>query len=70
MTKFEADLPAPRAELATLLAVTPQAIHQFIRQGWFPLDRAKTIATRYDVPLRGLVRPDVREAIDAATAAQ
>ncbi len=65
MTAFEKNLPAARAELAKLLGVTAQAMHQFVKQGWFPLDRAKAIAAAYDVPLAPLVRPDIREVMTA-----
>ncbi len=64
MTAFEKNLPASRVAIRDLLGVTTQAMHQFVQQGWFPLERAKVIAGTYDVPLRDLVRPDIREAMN------
>lgn len=51
--------------LADLWDVTWQAINGFERKGWLPLPRARDAATRFDMPLRDLVRPDIREAIIA-----
>lgn len=46
--------------------VSMQALYAWQRQGYFPLERAKEVAERYGLPLRELVPPDVREAMDAA----
>lgn len=53
-----------RAALAEFFDVKLQAIHGFRQKGWLPLDRAKAAAERYGLPLRDLVRKDVREAMD------
>lgn len=50
-------------ELADLLGITVQAIYRFKRKGWFPVDRARAIADRYDLPFRELVRQDIRDAL-------
>jgi hypothetical protein len=48
--------------------VSPQAIHDFIHKGYLPLDRAKDAVTFSDVPLRELVRPDIRAAMERGVA--
>jgi hypothetical protein len=50
--------------LAEFFAVKPQAISGFRKKGWLPLDRAKAAAERFGLPIRDLVRGDVREAMD------
>lgn len=59
------DAAGGKQQLADAWQVSYQAIDKFDRQGFFPLDRAKLAAARYDVPLRELVRADIREAMDA-----
>ena len=49
--------------IAALLEVTVPAIYRFRRKGWFPLDRAKVVSEKYDIPLADLVRNDIREAL-------
>lgn len=55
--------------LADFFHVTMQAIHNFESKGWLPVDRARAAADRFGVPLRDLVRADIRDAMDASTAA-
>lgn len=43
--------------------LTVPAIYRFRRKGWFPLERAKVVAEKYDLPLSDLVRADIREAL-------
>lgn len=54
------------AALAELWGVSPMAVSKFKQQGYLPLDRAKDAAERFDIPLRDLVAPNIREAMDAA----
>lgn len=53
--------------LARLWNVTYTAINTFERQGYLPLERAKDAIARWPgvAELRDLVRPDIREAMDA-----
>lgn len=46
-----------RVELASRLGVTGQAIHNFVKQGWLPRDRAAAVHEMYGVPLAELVKP-------------
>lgn len=43
--------------------ISAEAIYKFRRQGWFPLERAKIVSERYDIPLADLVRGDIAEAL-------
>jgi hypothetical protein len=52
--------------LADVLGVTYQAVAKFEQKGYLPLARAKVVSARYDIPLRELVRSDIREAMIAA----
>ena len=52
-----------RVELANRLNVTNQAIYNFVQQGWMPVDRAKQVNEMYGVPIRELVRPDIRNSM-------
>jgi hypothetical protein len=71
IAKITGDDPSPKArydatqELADLFnpPITVPAIYKFRRQGWFPIDRAKIISEKYDIPLSDLVRGDIREAL-------
>ena len=54
-----------KQQLADRWGVTYQAIDKFDRQGWFPLERARQAADQFAIPLRDLVRSDIREALDA-----
>lgn len=53
--------------LARLWNVTYTAINTFERQRYLPLERAKDAIARWPgvAELRDLVRPDIREAMDA-----
>lgn len=57
-----------RVKLANFFGVRPQAIHEFRKKKYLPLDRAKTAAERFGLPLRTLVRPDIAEAMSAGVA--
>jgi len=52
--------------LAERWGISREAIYGFERNGYFPLDRARDAAGRHDIPLRELVRPDIRAAMDSA----
>lgn len=54
--------------LADRWGISYQAIDKFDRQGWFPLDRAKQAEAEFRIPLRDLVRQDIRDALDSQTA--
>jgi hypothetical protein len=54
------------AKLAERWGVSPMAITKFKQQGWFPLDRAKIAAEQFNIPLRDLVAPNIRDAMDRA----
>ena len=57
---------SPTQALADVLGITYQAVAKFETQGWLPLARAKVVASRYPtIPLRDLVRADIREAMTA-----
>jgi len=55
--------PEAYKRLAELLDITLPAIYRFRRKGWFPLERAKIVAEKYNLPLSDLVRGDIREAL-------
>jgi hypothetical protein len=57
---------SPTQALADVLGITYQAVAKFEQQGYLPLARAKVVASRYSIPLRDLVRKDIREAMAAA----
>jgi hypothetical protein len=52
-----------KRQLAALFNVTEQAINNFKRKGWFPVDRARVVADAYGIPLADLVRADFRQAL-------
>lgn len=54
-----------QAALGRVLGVTPQAIAKFRKQGWVTIDRAKQINAQFGIPMRELVRPEVRDVMDA-----
>ena len=54
------------AKLAETWGVSAMAITKFKQQGFFPLDRAKDAAERFEIPLRDLVAPNIRDAMDRA----
>lgn len=60
------DAGGPTA-LAALWGISREAIYDFERRGYFPLDRAKDAIERWPAHrLRDLVRPDIRDAMDRA----
>lgn len=62
------DVTEGRRNLSAFFDVKVQALDGFRRKGYFPLDRAKAVAERYGLPLRELVRPDIRAAMDVNAA--
>ena len=50
-------------QLAEMLSISQPGIYKFLRQGYFPLDRAKVVAEQLEIPLVDLVRDDIREAL-------
>lgn len=56
---------SPTQALADRLGITYQAVAKFERQGWLPLTRARVVADLYSIPLAELVRPDIRDALNA-----
>lgn len=58
-----------KSKLSRELNVSFQAVFQWEGAGWMPLARAKQVMEMYPgtVPLRDLVRSDLREAMDVST---
>ena len=59
------DAAGGKQQLADSWGITYQAVDKFDRQGYFPLERAKRAAEQFSIPLRELVRPDIRDAMTA-----
>lgn len=59
------DAAGGRPALAEKFAITPQALHGFILKGWMPLERAQQASEWFGIPLRELVKPSIRDALDA-----
>jgi hypothetical protein len=57
-----------RAKLAERWSISVQAIHEFVQKGYLPIDRAKDAAVWSGVPLRELVRPDIRKVMEQGVA--
>lgn len=57
------DVAEGKRQIATALGITPQAISNFERKGWFPLERARQVSELYGIPLADLVRPDIRQTL-------
>ncbi len=59
-----------KSKLSRELTCTFQAVYQWEKAGWMPLARAKQVLELYPdtVPLRDLVRADLREAMSISTA--
>lgn len=57
-----------RQALVAMWEIKNQALDGFRRKRYLPLDRAKDANQRFGIPLRELVRPDIREAMDAGVA--
>lgn len=61
-----------QAALATLLksrsegkdSISQQAVSQFVKQGYVPLERAKEVSAATGVPVADLVSPKVRELLN------
>lgn len=52
------------AGLAREWGVSVQALYDFERKGYLPFERAKVASERWSLPLRELVKPDLRAAMD------
>jgi hypothetical protein len=63
--KIGGDEPAAIRKLAGMFdpPISPEAVYKFRRQGWWPLERARTISEKLDLPLADLVKDDVRAAL-------
>lgn len=46
-----------KAELARILGVSRQAIHQWHRQGYVPIGRAKEIQKHFDIRVSEIINP-------------
>lgn len=67
MTGIDRCVTAAGSQLlvAEALDITQQAVHMFVKQGYFPIDRAIQAQRIWAVPFVELVRPDIAEAIRA-----
>ncbi len=54
----------PQAEIADVLGVAEPFVSKCIKRGWFPIDRARTLADKYGVPFPDLVKPHLRDFIN------
>lgn len=53
--------------LGDIWNISREAVYDFERRGYLPLDRAKDAAARWpEVRLRDLVKPEIRDAMDRA----
>jgi hypothetical protein len=53
-----------RQALVALWGIKNQALDGFRRKRYLPLDRAKDAASRFGIPVKDLVRPDIRAAME------
>lgn len=53
-----------QTRLAEVLNVRSQAVCQWVRRGYVPLNRALEIERRYAIPRRELIAPRLRKLID------
>lgn len=54
------------SELARLVGVKPQVANRWVHLGYVPpVKRARQIADLYGLPMRDLVKPDLRDLIDS-----
>lgn len=49
-----------QAEIAEVLSVSEAFVSKCVKRGWFPVERARTLADKYDVPFANLVQPRLR----------
>lgn len=62
-----ADLPGEGSARQKLIArwrIKNQALDGYRRRRYLPLDRAKDASQLFGIPLRELVRPDIREVME------
>lgn len=53
------------SELARLVGVKPQVANRWVHQGHMPVKRARQVADLYNLPMRELVKPGLRDLIDS-----
>jgi DNA-binding transcriptional regulator YdaS (Cro superfamily) len=56
-----------QAQLAQILGVTQQSISEWHRRGWVPVDRAEEIERLTGVARLTLIKPRLRELLEAQT---
>lgn len=49
-----------QAEIAKVLSVSEAFVSKCVKRGWFPVERARTLADTYNVPFTSLVQPRLR----------
>lgn len=49
-----------QAEIAEVLSVSEAFVSKCVKRGWFPVERARTLADKYEVPFANLVQPRLR----------
>lgn len=49
-----------QTEIADVLGVTRPFVSKCVKRGWFPINRAKVLADKYNLPLADLVQPRLR----------
>lgn len=54
----------PQAEIADVLGVSEPFVSKCLKRGWFPIDRARVLADKYNVPFIYLVKPQLRPFIN------
>lgn len=54
-----------QAALAIALGVSQQVVGQWLRRGWVPADRAQQIETLYGIDRMRLIKPRLRDLIEA-----
>lgn len=52
-----------QVKLAEALGVSQQSVSEWVRRGWFPLNRARTIAETYTLSIEHLVKPELAAVI-------
>lgn len=50
-----------QAEIAEVLSVSEPFVSKCIKRGWFPIDRARALADKYNVSFIDLVKPRLRD---------
>lgn len=55
-------------KFAKSMGVSHQAVYNWMRRGWVPLDRAVSIEAVFGVPSESIMDPSVRRALDLKAA--